>query len=295
MSGKPLVLALLAAAACRQGTSAPYPDVGPIQSFEGESVPGGFGYGVVGDSTASNNQAMEFYSTVTVTYPLEVIREASGIVVRAKGDDCHGPPKLIVGVDGRQVLETEVKSRRWTDYPATVPLKLGMHTFTFTFPNDEYEPPSCDRNLYVDKVTLVNARPPNTGDLDAEALLSPSGSAILADPLASHGHALGLLSSGAALGQTTLAQPAGEVIVRARGDDCKGPPLLVLSIDGEERLSTPVASSSWHEYPVQVDLPAGMHNVSLEFPNDHYEPPSCDRNLYIDTVRFLPRTATAAP
>jgi hypothetical protein len=297
MPGRACVLAMLATIGCnaRHAAETAYPDVGPIQSFEGESVAGGWGYGPVSDGPASNNQAMEFYTTVSVRYPLEVIREASGIIVRARGDDCQGPPTMEVLVDGRQVLKVDVKSPRWTDYAATVPLKLGMHTFTVSFLNDRYEPPSCDRNLFLDKITLVNARPPNNGDLQAEALLSPSGSMLMADPRASHGYALGMMSSGTAIGQTNLQVAADEVVVRARGDDCRGPPMMVVSIDGVESLSTPVASSSWQEYRTPADLGAGMHTVSVEFSNDHYEPPACDRNLYIDTVRFLPRGEPARP
>jgi hypothetical protein len=272
-----------------------YPDVGPIQSFEGESVPGGWGFGAQGDNSASNNQSMEFYSTVSVKYPLEVIRAASGIVVRAKGDDCQGPPTMEVDVDGRQVLKTDVKSKRWADYPATVPLSLGMHTFTVSFLNDRYEPPSCDRNLYLDKITLVNAHPPDNGELESVALLSPPASMLVGDPLAKHGHALGMMSGGTALGQTNVLVPTGEIVVRARGEDCKGPPLLVLSVDGVERLSIQVTSNDWKEYRAPVDLAPGVHNVSVEFPNDYYEPPSCDRNLYLDTIRFLPKAAPAAP
>jgi hypothetical protein len=262
--------------------------VGPIQSFEGESVPGAWGYGPMGDMSATNNQAMEFYSTVSVNYPLEVIREASGIVVRAKGDDCQGPPTMQVVVDGQTVLTTDVKTHTWSDYPAAVPLKVGMHLFVIRFLNDHYEPPSCDRNLYVDKVTLVNARPEGTSDLDAEDFLSPGGSMMVQDPLATHRRALALMMSGTAVGQPTLKAPAGEVVVRVRGDECQGAPLLVLSIDGVERLSTPVTSKTWQEYRANVDLAPGLHSVSVEFPNDHYEPPACDRNLYLDSVRFLP-------
>jgi hypothetical protein len=282
------LLALTAIGACSRGPPKAYPDVGPIQSFEGESVSGAWGYGPVGDMSATNNQAMELYSTVSVNYPLEVIREASGIIVRARGDDCQGPPTMQVLVDGQTVLTTDVKSHTWADYPATVPLKVGMHQFVIRFLNDRYEPPSCDRNLYIDKVTLLNARADGPSDLAAEDFLSPGGSQLEQDPLATHRRALALMMSGTAVAQPNLKVPAEEVVIRVRGDDCKGAPLLVLSIDGIERLSTPVTSQSWQEYRVKVDLSPGLHSVSVEFPNDHYEPPSCDRNLYLDSVRFVP-------
>src|SRR6202042_3263881 len=77
------------------------------------------------------------------------------------------------------------------------------------------------------------------------------------------------------------------MVVRARGEDCKGPPQMNVTVDGADRFSGMIESADWIEVPIAVALAPGLHTVSIAFPNDRFEGPSCDRNLFVEGVRFL--------
>jgi hypothetical protein len=262
-------------------------DLGPIQSFEAERIPGqGPHVGSIGDSSASDGRALEIYSGVTAGLPLELLTEVSGFVVRAKGQECKGWPEMLVSVDGVPRLRTEVKTATWRDYPGVAHLKPGRHQFDFRFLNDYLEA-SCDRNLFVDKMTFVNARATNQGDLRAVSMLLPGGVEVVDDPRASGGKAVAFMSSAEATGETQLDRAMAGLVVRARADDCKGPPQMNVTVDGIDRFSGMVDSREWIDVPVPVALSTGPHSISIAFPNDRFDGPSCDRNLYVDEVRFV--------
>jgi hypothetical protein len=67
---------------------------------------------------------------------------------------------------------------------------------------------------------------------------------------------------------------------------------LELRIDGEAVASTSVDSSSPADYPFQVTVTAGVHEVAIAFTNDYWDPDvGVDRNLYVSTVSI----STAKP
>jgi hypothetical protein len=287
-----LPLLLLAVAACPPLEPDPVIkdgiDLGPIQSFEAERIPGqGPHVGSISDPSASDGRALGIYSQRTVSQPLELLTEVSGFVVRAKGQECKGWPEMVVSIDGAPRLRVEVKNAGWRDFPGVAHLKPGRHTFEFTFTNDYLEGPDCDRNLFVDKMTFVNARTANHGDLRAVSMLLPGGVAVVDDPRASGGKAVGFMSSSEATGETQLDRPVVAMVVRARGEDCKGPPQMNVTVDGADRFSGMIESADWIDVPIAVALAPGLHTVSIAFPNDLFEGPSCDRNLFVEGVRFL--------
>jgi 6-phosphogluconolactonase (cycloisomerase 2 family)/PKD repeat protein len=77
------------------------------------------------------------------------------IVVHAKGTQCQGAPTLNVAVDGVQVMSVPVVDTAYADYGTTLlsTLPPGSHEITVSFPND-FARGRCDRNLFVDKLTL---------------------------------------------------------------------------------------------------------------------------------------------
>jgi hypothetical protein len=110
---------------------------------------------------------------------------------------------------------------------------------------------------------------------------------VVDDPRASGGKAVGFMSSSEATGETQLDGPIGAMVVRARGEDCRGPPQMNVTVDGVDRFSGMIESADWIDVPIAVALTPGLHTISIAFPNDQYEGPSCDRNLYVEGVRFL--------
>jgi hypothetical protein len=105
------------------------------------------------DAAASSGQAMFFSRNDIVSSSFESARRR--LVVRARGQRCSGAPKMIVRVDGVQVLSVFVDKTYWTNYAANIKPETGQHTITISFANDRRKGPSCNRNLMVDKVSLI--------------------------------------------------------------------------------------------------------------------------------------------
>lgn len=123
------------------------------------------------------------------------------------------------------------------------------------------------------------------GGLEAESLaLAGSKGQPYDDGSASGGRALLIWSNGAATGNVTTSA-ATSIIVRAKGDQCDGAPVMRVDLDGREVLRTPVPSTGWDSYSVPVPVPAGTHTVAVAFTNDHSKR-GCDRNLRVDSVSF---------
>jgi endoglucanase len=129
----------------------------PDVSVEAEtmSIPPAVG-GVYFDPGASAQKKLLIWSngtaSTTVTTP-----NVERIVVRARGDLCEGAPRMVVEVDGLE-LSHVVFTTYWTNYSADITLPAGQHTVRISFAND-HATTSCDRNLRVDKVTLVATNP----------------------------------------------------------------------------------------------------------------------------------------
>jgi len=111
------------------------------------------------DGTAMSNQALELWSNATVSYSLTTSSATTGITVRARGDQCDVVPQMVVDVDGAQVMIGSVASTAWMDYVADVPVAAGNHTVSITFNNDDYNPPGCDSNLYLDTIAFGGVAP----------------------------------------------------------------------------------------------------------------------------------------
>jgi endoglucanase len=79
---------------------------------------------------------------------------ARRLVVRARGDQCDGAPRMVVSVDGRSVLDATVPATTWSDYGVDLALANGAHTLAIAFTNDAHGTNGCDRNLRLDKVTV---------------------------------------------------------------------------------------------------------------------------------------------
>lgn len=117
---------------------------------ESMSLPSGSGQ-VFGDANASGGKALLVWSNATASG--RISSKADKIVVRVRGDQCHGSPQMTVRVDGRQVMQAWVWQTEWTNYTADVNLDSGNHTAEVEFGHD-YSTSYCDRNLRVDHVVF---------------------------------------------------------------------------------------------------------------------------------------------
>lgn len=77
------------------------------------------------------------------------------LVVRASGQNGNGWPNLQVRVNGTIIGNQTVSTTSWTDYAFSFNAPVGNAEVRIYFTNDYYQPP-VDRNLFIDKVTVVN-------------------------------------------------------------------------------------------------------------------------------------------
>lgn len=129
----------------------------------------------------------------------------------------------------------------------------------------------------------------DTSQAEAEyASLTPGAGQVFDDATASGGQGLLIWSTGAA--ETTLISGAsGQLVVRAKGDQCQGAPTMDVTVDGAAAGTLLVTSTTWADYALAGSWAAGTHRISMQFTND-YRDGSCDRNLRLDRIGL-----TAAP
>lgn len=116
------------------------------------------------DTAASGRKALLLSTNSTATKTLS-LPSATGLVIRARGDQYNGAPVMTVSVDGVVVATTSVSSTSWTDYSIPVSLSAGTHTISIAFTNDLRQSAAKDRNLRIDKITVVagaTSTPPST-------------------------------------------------------------------------------------------------------------------------------------
>ncbi len=130
--------------------------------------------------------------------------------------------------------------------------------------------------------------------VEAEALSLPtSAGQVFVDRAASGGAALLIWSPGTAAGSATIPASSA-LVVRARGDQCQGAPLMTVTVDGTSVGTVPVASAVWQDYTLAGAWTAGTHQVRVGYPND-YRDTTCDRNLRVDSVAAVPVEPAAVP
>src|SRR5664280_1638814 len=125
---------------------------------ESLSLPGAQGQ-VRTDPSAVGGKALIVWSNGAATG--SVSGAATGLTVRARGDQCLGAPQMAVTVDGRQVLSAAVPNTAWANFTAPVALAAGAHQFAVSFLNDALTS-SCDRNLFLDQLTFNTTTPTPT-------------------------------------------------------------------------------------------------------------------------------------
>lgn len=79
------------------------------------------------------------------------------VVVRAYGSPLGDIwPEMELSVDGVGVETVTVDSTEYVDYVFQVELTPGVHTIGVSFLNDAYDPGVVDRNLYLDRLTIIS-------------------------------------------------------------------------------------------------------------------------------------------
>jgi hypothetical protein len=114
----------------------------------------------------------------------------------------------------------------------------------------------------------------------------------VADAAAEGGKSLAMFTGGTAQATVTPSATTSSITVLTRGMQCDGAPTLQATVDGVKTATFTVSATKYSNYTVAKSLSAGSHTIALALIND-YSSTSCDRNVYVDTVRTLSPTASA--
>ena len=125
-------------------------------SFEAETMtlPATAG-GPYSAGAASGGNALLVHSNAAATKRISTPK-ADRLVVRARGDACDGAPRMVVKVNGTQVLSRSVSATGWADYAAAIAPVSGEQKVSVSFTNDR-RTRTCDRNLRLDKAAFVSS------------------------------------------------------------------------------------------------------------------------------------------
>ena len=108
-------------------------------------------------AAASGGKYEALYRNGTLTGTYTSPSALNTVTVSARGSQCQGSPQMVVSVNGKQVLSTAVTAvGTWTNYTAPITtLAAGQsYRLVISYSNDHLVKNVCDRNLYVDSVTL---------------------------------------------------------------------------------------------------------------------------------------------
>jgi hypothetical protein len=144
--------------------------------------------------------------------------------------------------------------------------------------------------------TSVATAEANTVKVEAESMsLSPAGNGqVRSDSSASGGHDFELWSNGTASASLSLPARGANIAVRAYGQQCKGAPHMVVTLDGKQVLAANVSWTSWATVNHALSVASGRHTLAISFTNDYLNK-TCDRNLHVDYTVFTLAAATPTP
>ncbi|WP_179473741.1 carbohydrate-binding domain-containing protein [Mycolicibacterium vinylchloridicum] len=194
----------------------------------------------------------------------------------------------------RSTLESLVQSVKPPAFPSVTQLLASLLAWT----RKEFEA------LFGAAPDTEAAATPGTGSgnvatgtttvtIEGETLIiTPAKAGSTYTDTAASGRKALLLSTNGTASKTLSLPSATSLVIRARGDQYNGAPVMTVSIDGQVVSTTQVASTSWADYTIPVSLSAGTHTISIAFTNDLKVSGARDRNLRIDKITVVAGTAT---
>jgi Ca2+-binding RTX toxin-like protein len=214
----------------------------------------------------------------------------------ANGDgtsNANGDATFTISIDGKQIggtFTTIASHAAGQDQDLTLNgyFGPGTHSVSVNFLNDAYNnPPSTDRNLYVDSVTYKGVNTNQAGQLLSAGAKGFTVSGGTSEPPPIQPITFGTGPDSLVIEVCDDAYANGDGTSNANGDAT-----FTVSIDGKQIGGTFTTTAS-HAAGQDQDLTLngyfgpGTHSVSVNFLNDAYNnTPSTDRNLYVDSVTY---------
>jgi len=153
-------------------------------------------------------------------------------------------------------------------------------------------------------VVLVVLAPPAAAadstsiEVESMGVTTPGGATIVSDTKASGGKALALTHT-ATVAMSLALPDSVRVVVRAKGRQCFGAPIGVVTVDGVKIGASPVRASAWTDYTATARMAAGWHTIAVSFTNPYWflSPrwTLCSRALYLDTITVVAASVTTSP
>lgn len=99
-------------------------------------------------------------------------------------------------------------------------------------------------------IGLASTASASDNSIEAESMTLPaSAGRAFSDTQASGGAGLLIWTDGTAT-NTATATAASQLVVRARGDQCRGAPTMTVKVDGQTAGTISVAAAAWQDYPL---------------------------------------------
>lgn len=184
-SGRALALVGVVTLACAPGASAAPDDV----VLEAETMTRSVHSDDRADANARNGRTLALWNNDPATKDVTAARSSVHLFVRLRGEQCVEAPIVSVGAGGKEWYRAPVPNTSYEEVGVRVSLPPGTHTVSVAMTNDYNlwlgNEKKCDRNLYVDKVTLVASPFSPTGwrnqPLPASTPESPYSDAMVKD------------------------------------------------------------------------------------------------------------------
>ena len=142
-----LAAVLLPAASAQAGTVGSY----EVESFKPANSSRA---SVVTDAAAAGGKALELSRPTSASKAVTLSAATDKIVVRVRGVQCSGAPRMAVTVDGIVVGRVDVTSTSYTERTFTTGFAGGGRNVKIAFENG-YSTKSCRRKLVADQVRFV--------------------------------------------------------------------------------------------------------------------------------------------
>jgi hypothetical protein len=107
------------------------------------------------EAAAIGGKALAMYTAGTAQAVVKTTVATTSISFIARGTQCLGAPSLQMTIDGVRIGTWSINTTYYAQYGVTKSLAAGTHTITVALVND-YGTATCDRNAYVDAVSLVS-------------------------------------------------------------------------------------------------------------------------------------------
>jgi hypothetical protein len=191
----------------------------------------------------------------------------------------------------RATLENLVQNVKPPGMPSVTQLLVSFLAWTRKEFDALFGPPDTEAAATPGTGTVTTGT--TTVTIEGESLtLTPAKAGSTYSDTAASGRKALLLSTNGAASKTLSLPSTTSLVIRARGDQYNGAPVMTVSIDGQVVSTTQVTSTSWADYTIPVSVSAGTHTISIAFTNELRQSATQDRNLRIDKITVVPAAST---